>query len=308
MPGAALGVPSRWRPCRDRLPGRRDRRRSGQRRRATPRFCARPHEHDSAQLLSSILQAARLRPAGGAALLPLPRRPGAQRPGARTSWSAWSSLRRSSSRPRSCSAGSPRTKARRRSSTAKPSATLSVKEANEECAEQRKTTARNPSRGFRTESGSDRRSRPANRARSPTTRPPTRSPKRRWRDRRRLRLRRRARPRHRPRLHLPLRDADRPADPLLGLARDGPRRRRPVGFFQFTLIWFVYFGLLVCRLGARRPPPAWDAGEAMPWPTPGEKAAAELEPESGTRLAKRRTAEASRSRAQQPQSDGSRAS
>ncbi len=28
-------------------------------------------------------------------------------------------------------------------------------------------------------------------------------------------------------------------------------------------------------------PPAWEAGEAIPWPTPGEKAAAELEPEDG---------------------------
>ena len=26
-------------------------------------------------------------------------------------------------------------------------------------------------------------------------------------------------------------------------------------------------------------PPAWEAGEAIPWPTPGEKAAGELEPE-----------------------------
>jgi hypothetical protein len=42
-----------------------------------------------------------------------------------------------------------------------------------------------------------------------------------------------------------------------------------------AIIWFVYFGLMI--LGLARPP-AWEAGEAIPWPTPGEKAAAELEP------------------------------
>ena len=47
---------------------------------------------------------------------------------------------------------------------------------------------------------------------------------------------------------------------------------------QFTMIWFIYFGLLLLgRLPGGRPP-AWAAGEAVPWPTPGEKAAAELEP------------------------------
>jgi hypothetical protein len=46
--------------------------------------------------------------------------------------------------------------------------------------------------------------------------------------------------------------------------------------FFISLIWFAYFGLLT--LGALPRPPAWAAGEAVPWPTPGEKAAAELEP------------------------------
>ena len=46
---------------------------------------------------------------------------------------------------------------------------------------------------------------------------------------------------------------------------------------QFTMIWFIYFGLLLLgRLPGGRPP-AWAAGEAIPWPTPGEKAAASLE-------------------------------
>jgi hypothetical protein len=51
-----------------------------------------------------------------------------------------------------------------------------------------------------------------------------------------------------------------------------------VGLFQFVLIWFVFFGLLAAGWIPKGRPPAWAAGEAIPWPTPGEKAAAELEP------------------------------
>lgn len=46
-------------------------------------------------------------------------------------------------------------------------------------------------------------------------------------------------------------------------------------FFQFTLLWFIYFGVLLLRRGSQ--PPAWAAGEPIPWPTPGEKAAAAME-------------------------------
>jgi hypothetical protein len=53
------------------------------------------------------------------------------------------------------------------------------------------------------------------------------------------------------------------------------------GLMPFVLLWFLYFGvLLLDRLPGGRPP-AWAAGEAVPWPTPGEKAAAELEPQDG---------------------------
>lgn len=53
------------------------------------------------------------------------------------------------------------------------------------------------------------------------------------------------------------------------------------GLMPFVLLWFLYFGvLLLDRLPGGRPP-AWAAGEAVPWPTPGEKAAAELEPAEG---------------------------
>jgi hypothetical protein len=48
-----------------------------------------------------------------------------------------------------------------------------------------------------------------------------------------------------------------------------------------ALVFFVYFGLLALGLVPGGRPPAWEAGEAVPWPTPGERAAAEMEPEDG---------------------------
>lgn len=52
---------------------------------------------------------------------------------------------------------------------------------------------------------------------------------------------------------------------------------------QFTMIWFLYFALLVAGWVPGGRPPAWERGEAVPWPTPGEKAADELSapPEEG---------------------------
>lgn len=49
------------------------------------------------------------------------------------------------------------------------------------------------------------------------------------------------------------------------------------GLFQLGVIWFLYFGLLLMGWVPGGRPPAWETGEAIPWPTPGEKAAAELE-------------------------------
>jgi hypothetical protein len=50
---------------------------------------------------------------------------------------------------------------------------------------------------------------------------------------------------------------------------------------QFCLIFFIYFALLlVGKLPGGRPP-AWAAGEAVPWPTAGERVAKELEPKDG---------------------------
>ncbi len=49
-----------------------------------------------------------------------------------------------------------------------------------------------------------------------------------------------------------------------------------LGLFQLTLIWFLYFALLARGWIPKGRPPAWAAGEAIPWPTPGEKAAASL--------------------------------
>ncbi len=51
-----------------------------------------------------------------------------------------------------------------------------------------------------------------------------------------------------------------------------------LGLIIFTLVWFIYFALLVIGRVPGGRPPAWAAGEAIPWPTPGEKAAAELSP------------------------------
>jgi hypothetical protein len=50
---------------------------------------------------------------------------------------------------------------------------------------------------------------------------------------------------------------------------------------QFCLIFFIYFALLlVGKLPGGRPP-AWAAGEAVPWPSPGERIAKEIEPKDG---------------------------
>lgn len=48
-------------------------------------------------------------------------------------------------------------------------------------------------------------------------------------------------------------------------------------FFQFALLWFVYLGILLLGRVPGGKPPAWESGEAIPWPTPGEKASQELE-------------------------------
>jgi len=45
---------------------------------------------------------------------------------------------------------------------------------------------------------------------------------------------------------------------------------------QFSILWFLYFAFLVAGWVPGGRPPAWAAGEAIPWPTPGEKAAEEL--------------------------------
>lgn len=48
---------------------------------------------------------------------------------------------------------------------------------------------------------------------------------------------------------------------------------------QFSLIFFIYLGLLLIGKLPGGRPPAWAAGEAIPWPTPGQKVAAELQPD-----------------------------
>jgi hypothetical protein len=49
-------------------------------------------------------------------------------------------------------------------------------------------------------------------------------------------------------------------------------------FFQFALLWFVYLAFLLIGRVPGGKPPAWESGEAIPWPTPGEKAATDISP------------------------------
>jgi hypothetical protein len=49
-------------------------------------------------------------------------------------------------------------------------------------------------------------------------------------------------------------------------------------FFQFALLWFVYLAFLLIGRVPGGKPPAWETGEAIPWPSPGEKAAADIAP------------------------------
>lgn len=50
-----------------------------------------------------------------------------------------------------------------------------------------------------------------------------------------------------------------------------------LGVIFFLLIWVIYIGLVIGGWVPGGRPPAWAAGEAVPWPTPGEKAAKDLE-------------------------------
>jgi hypothetical protein len=43
------------------------------------------------------------------------------------------------------------------------------------------------------------------------------------------------------------------------------------------MVWLIFVGLTFLGKAPGGRPPAWDAGEAIPWPTPGERAAASLE-------------------------------
>jgi hypothetical protein len=51
-----------------------------------------------------------------------------------------------------------------------------------------------------------------------------------------------------------------------------------IGLTPLALLWFLYAGLLILGRVPGGKPPAWDAGEAVPWPTAGQKAAAGLDP------------------------------
>ncbi len=53
-----------------------------------------------------------------------------------------------------------------------------------------------------------------------------------------------------------------------------------IQFILLPMVWLVYMGLLFAGWLPGGRPPAWAAGEAVPWPSPGQKAAEELEPEN----------------------------
>jgi hypothetical protein len=71
-----------------------------------------------------------------------------------------------------------------------------------------------------------------------------------------------------------------------------------IGLVIFAFVWFAYLGLLIAGWVPGGKPPAWKAGEAVPWPTPGEKAAEELDPPSEASSADQALGEERRKRKQ----------
>ncbi len=51
-----------------------------------------------------------------------------------------------------------------------------------------------------------------------------------------------------------------------------------IGFAPIVFIWFFYLGLVLIGKLPNGRPPAWAAGEAIPWPTAGQQVAKEIEP------------------------------
>ncbi len=51
-----------------------------------------------------------------------------------------------------------------------------------------------------------------------------------------------------------------------------------IGFSPIMLLWFMYLGVLLLGWLPNGRPAAWEEGEAIPWQSPGQKAAESLEP------------------------------
>jgi hypothetical protein len=60
-----------------------------------------------------------------------------------------------------------------------------------------------------------------------------------------------------------------------------------IGFVILAIVWFLYLGLLYLGFLPGGKPSAWEEGKAVPWPTPGERAAAELAPTEPAEAEKR---------------------
>ena len=210
-----------------------------QRRRRSRAAAPRPRNTPPTVTLSGLVAGDRLRAAGRAAVLPLPRRLRRAARRCAPSWSGWRSSRRSSSPSPPASTRASTSEAAEPFVNGEAKSTLTASEAAQEMQLGPEGQGRE---GASAKSGTKQGETPvadcetrkveddeAENALGEASLAAPRSG---------FGLAARHRPRGRPLLQLPVGDADRPAVPLLGLAGDGARRRRSCSLLvQFTLIF-----------------------------------------------------------------------